>query len=232
MALPSFSDANKSTSTALCVRYFVEYVDYSYYRVTRTATKAYSYVGMTKSAADSCAASKRALYTRNHIILDTVNTVPVGSTGRKMPGALAVYGCAAEISLNSYRGDTWNVDISVNETDIRCSATAPNDPASLFTSENARDYDEPSGPIEITSATLGQNGRIDIAFTSRIEAADLDLYVIHYKASPTAALWTVLTPDTSLTGHLVYTLQTAAVGHFVRVAYPPYVSAQATLQGA
>lgn len=39
---------------------------YSVYRVTRHATKQYSYVGMTESAAKTCVTAKIAQYTKTH----------------------------------------------------------------------------------------------------------------------------------------------------------------------
>lgn len=68
-----YSDNNKQTQTGLQKQYnyeakFFVIKDnlYSVYRVTRHATKQYSYVGMTEGAAKTCVTAKIAQYTKTH----------------------------------------------------------------------------------------------------------------------------------------------------------------------
>ena len=68
-----YSDDNKQTQTGLQKQYNYEAKFFvvkdnlcSVYRVTRHATKQYSYVGMTEGAAKDCVDDKITQYTKTH----------------------------------------------------------------------------------------------------------------------------------------------------------------------
>ena len=162
--LSSYSDYNKVTSTALKVQYAVEpdryeytgwvedperdvssWVTYDrpYYRVTRYATKSYSYVGMDEATAISCQNAKVSQYTRSFSrvtqvevpepdLPDHTQTVLSTETTRE---------CRSDIAAQHVDGHMWNVVINVNENDEKFSYYVPLNPASLFTAENQRNYD-------------------------------------------------------------------------------------------
>ena len=162
--LTSYSDYNKVTETALKVQYAVEpdryeytgwvedperdvssWVTYDrpYYRVTRYATKSYSYVGMDEATAISCQNAKVSQYTRSFSrgtqvevpdldLPDHTRTVLSTETTRE---------CRSDIAAQHVDGHMWNVVINVNENDEKFSYTLPANPASMFTSENQRNYD-------------------------------------------------------------------------------------------
>lgn len=161
--LTRYGDANKQTSTGLCVRYACE-EDSTYsgwFIYTRYASKTYSYVGMDYDTAKACAAAKRAQYLRRH------NRVTIDAT---MAGAAAfsifakdtqVYEALCTISMVHGEGDSWNVEIQVNETESRASNSASASPESLFSSENGWDYDEgaaAASEIAITEASATAGG--------------------------------------------------------------------------
>lgn len=104
----------------------------------RFCSKTYSYVGLTKAAAVSCATAMVAYYTRATKVSyfsDSGNTA--GSFLVQDGGTV----CMADVSPRMTAGGMWQVDISVREDDARIRRESVS-PDSLFTTENAREYDE------------------------------------------------------------------------------------------
>lgn len=159
--LNRYGDANKQTSTGLCVRYSCE-EDSTYsgwFVYTRYASKTYSYVGMDYDTAKACAAAKRTQYLRRH------NRVTIEATGGVAVSVCAkdtqVYEALCTISMVHGEGDSWDVEIQVNETESRASQSASTSPESLFSSENGWDYDEgaaAASEIAITEASATAGG--------------------------------------------------------------------------
>lgn len=125
----TFSDTNKVTSSGLVVRYAVK-TNGSYKECTRTATKRYSYVGMTEAAAKACAAAKIAQYTRRFARIASATTCDY------------VTECKTDISLTHGEGCLWSVELSVNETDVKPSTASDPDLAAIFSDANTRNYDD------------------------------------------------------------------------------------------
>jgi hypothetical protein len=198
--LTTSSSANKHESRGLCVRYRLDFVDRSYWQVTRTATKSYSYFGMTREAAVECRDLKLAQYTRSYSYLSG-DEVPVEGTERMMPGVATKYGCGATFSVRREHGSSWSCNIEVNETDIKTASTMPADPAALFTAENARSYDEDAaGTVGLTITAVeyeplvgGPDGRFKISYTENIGSTfDFSRVMVEGKASATSGEWVPL----------------------------------------
>lgn len=102
---------------------------------TRCAAKSYRYVGMTKAAAEVCAAALRSKYQRSTMISEWTPGAQdfVDVPGGEMP--------MAEVSVNYVDGQMYEVAVVVSETDERMRTGAAS-VSVLFASENARDYDE------------------------------------------------------------------------------------------
>ena len=166
--LTRYGDANKQTSTGLCVRYSCEEDSEAagWYIFTRYASKTYSYVGMDYDTAKACAAAKRTQYLRRHnraTIETTTSTSADGDASVSTTGAkdTQVYEALCTISMVHGEGDSWDVEIQVNETETRASQSASTSPESLFSSENGWDYDEGSAAaseITITEASATSGG--------------------------------------------------------------------------
>lgn len=133
------SDTNKVTRNGLLVRYSVV-PNGSYKECTRTATMSYSYVGMTEAAAKACADEKIAKYTRRFARIASATTCDF------------VTECKTDISLTHGEGCLWNVELSVNETDVKPSTASDPDLAAIFSDANTRNYDDDvyRGEIRIT----------------------------------------------------------------------------------
>lgn len=96
------------------------------YDVTRVATKSYSYVGMTRAAAAAAVAEKYRFYTRDYYVVE-------GDSSRTLKK------CYANIVSRRVEGRMYQVDISINERDVRRVSSVPGDLDSLFPT---RSYDE------------------------------------------------------------------------------------------
>ena len=138
----AYSDDVKQTQNALMKQYTYEAsffvyagVLYSIYHVMRHCTKQYSYVGLTESAAKSCASDKVTKYTRTYtgwkVVFenDAVDIKPQNYTR-----------LAARVQAVHDQGDMWHTDIQVDETEDVWTFTLPANLASLF--DETRDYDE------------------------------------------------------------------------------------------
>ena len=106
MLLETFDDRNKVTSRALVVTYSAVPASGGF-EVTRRATKAYSYVGLTEAAARRCQAAKEVQYLRSF--------ARIGASGL----VEHVRELKTEIAAAHTAGRMWSVEISVNEQDVR-----------------------------------------------------------------------------------------------------------------
>lgn len=165
--LTNYTDYNKVTDTALCVKYSVEqdsirvtgwkvldpesgvriWTEYDkvFYRCRRFAQKVYRYVGMDYDTAIDCQTAKVQQYTRDYskvAIQTTIDPVTEEET-TEIVTENTTY-CSSDISCEHVDGGMWQVVIVVNEEDEIPSDDAPSNIASLFTSQNNRDYDEPT----------------------------------------------------------------------------------------
>ena len=170
----SFGTFNKDTQTGLCICYSTS-EENGLFVVTRYASKTYSYVGMTFAAANKCAAAKRAQYLRKHNVASVVvNTDSEASeTSYKIRNS-EVYESLCSISVVHGDGDSWDVEIQVNEEESRGTDSSSTSPESLFSAENAWDYDEGESSSSETAykitAASGTSGETSI--TTTIETND------------------------------------------------------------
>lgn len=104
----------------------------------RYCTKTYSYVGLTKEAAMACATAMVEYYTRSTKVSYFASTGPTAGSFLPEDGGTV---CMADVSPRMTAGGMWQVDISVREDDARLSRDSV-PPDALFTTENAREYDE------------------------------------------------------------------------------------------
>lgn len=148
--LTTASEANRVVDTALSVSYSrrriyglwthvglnVTTVYTSAWEYTRTATKSYRYVGMTEDAARTAAASLVTLYTRSTKV----------SEWDEADGEFDVVSAGdipmADVVRQHEGGEMWSVVVSVHEQDSRISLSADLSMTTIFSTENARDYDE------------------------------------------------------------------------------------------
>lgn len=99
----------------------------------RYCSKSYMYVGMDLTTANACAAAMITKYTRPFYVSSWTDS----GTWEVVPGGSMLM---AEVTVQQRAGCMYDVLINVREDDSRMSKTADS-PASLFTIENARDYD-------------------------------------------------------------------------------------------
>lgn len=103
-----YDDTNKVEHTALKLWLAQTYHFGSYYRFSRTVTKTYSYVGMDKATALTCAYAKQAQYQYHEGLYNP----DIQATERKL-----VQGANVEAVHDD--GGMWHVDINVDVND-RC----------------------------------------------------------------------------------------------------------------
>ena len=132
--------------------------DKMYYRVFRYATKSYSYVGMDETTAKACLNAKVSQYTRGYSrvvevdVPDSSSSNLIGGSGESQSEGEGhthtelrnetTRECRSDIVAQHVDGHMWQVIINVNEEDEKYSYTLPANPASMFTAENQRNYDE------------------------------------------------------------------------------------------
>lgn len=184
MLLETYTSTNRSTSVGLAVRYVVELVDYSYYRVTRYASKTYAFVGMTHEAAKSCELAKTAQYTNAHAVLgekDEETGIPTGDS---------VTSCAASIRVYP-DGSRWVCEISVNESDVVAVAQAPDNPATLFEDAERRNYDETTTDEILSISSVTREGSaVVIGVNVGLESMSPAAIAVEWKQSATEGTWT------------------------------------------
>ena len=159
--LTTATETNRVIDTALRVNYTRRkiYGQWSYvnlnmtvtitqaWEYVRTAVKSYRYVGLDEDTAKSVAATLASIYTRTTKVseFDTEQGSPTFGTFKHVAAGDVPM---ADVVMQHEGGTMWSVAVSVNEQDTRMSLSASESFASLFSAENAREYDEGSnGPI-------------------------------------------------------------------------------------
>lgn len=111
---------------------------HSVYEYHRYCSKSYSYVGMDLSTARDCANAMITKYTRSYKISDWQSSGASAGEFVDVNGGSVVM---ADIAIQKREGQMYDVVINVREDDTRLRSYSTS-PASLFTAENTRDYDE------------------------------------------------------------------------------------------
>ena len=165
--LRKYGDFNKYTQTGLCIRYSMAEQN-GLYLVTRYATKDYFYVGMTYETAQACAAAKREQYMRKHnqaSIVAKTSTVAQEDGTEKTATTYEIedtklYESLCSISVNHGEGDSWDVEIQVNEEETRGTKSSSTSPDSLFSTENVWEYDEATDVSQTTFELMSAAGAV------------------------------------------------------------------------
>lgn len=173
----------------------------TWYRVTRHATKSYTAVNLTYAGAKKAEAEAVAAYTRAYSVLGA------RAANADRPEELSVPQLTSSVNVRQV-GPAWELDVDIDETDVKSSATLPADPATLFATENARYYGEivPSASesgeyIAITGAELGHFTAADSGLAHDVYDVRLLIdtnigwdkhsdFLIQIKSSATATTWT------------------------------------------
>lgn len=102
----------------------------------RYCSMSFEYVGMTYSAAMSCAEALVEKYTRSFKLSewDSSQGVFVSTSGGSVP--------MASVAVAYDGGNAYSVRVSVREDDTRLKRTAPGEVSSLFSEEDSRSYEE------------------------------------------------------------------------------------------
>ena len=193
--LTTWGNANKQTSERLAIRYTCEPLslsdDSSYYKVTRYATKNYSFVGMNYATASKCAAAKVAQYTRGHTHVAS-KFVSDGTTYTTYTS----YDCHCSIAAAHGSGGMWNVTLSVAETDEALTESLPDDFASCFSISQNYDEDDTGGEDLLTLESVGAhiisgtNAMASFTYSQKIANFSDGALCLQYKDSASASAWT------------------------------------------
>ena len=111
---------------------------HSVWEYHRRATKSYRYVGMDRDTANACAAAMVTKYTRATKISDWNGSGEHAGTFSEIDGGTIPM---AEVAVVHVAGCMYEVHVTVNEDDVRLRVDVVNNVASLFSTENSRDYD-------------------------------------------------------------------------------------------
>lgn len=112
---------------------------YQAWEVHRYCAKSYMYVGMDKTTANRCAQAMVTKYTRPFRISQWNGDGTYAGTFTDIDGGSV---CMADIAIQQREGCMYDVVINVREDDARLRTNVTSNPSSLFTTENARDYDD------------------------------------------------------------------------------------------
>ena len=111
---------------------------HSVWEYHRRATKSYRYVGMDRDTANACAAAMATKYTRATKVSDWNGSGELAGTFSEIDGGTIPM---AEVAVVHVAGCMYEVHITVNEDDMRLRVEIVANPETLFSTENARDYD-------------------------------------------------------------------------------------------
>ena len=151
--LTSWGAANRVIDQDLGITYSRQrvYQDYTYvygvaelitihsvWEYHRRATKSYRYVGMDRDTANACAAAMVTKYTRTTKVSDWNGSGEHAGTFSDIDGGAIPM---AEIAVVHVAGCMYEVHVTVNEDDVRLSVAIVANPETLYSTENARDYD-------------------------------------------------------------------------------------------
>lgn len=109
--LTGYSDTNKElrqSAATRTVRTLASAYGVWYWHVESITTESFSYVGMTKAAADACAAAMVTAYMKT-------KSIPSIQAGEIV--TTSVSQCVADIRAVRTEGNTWQVNVEVNEVD-------------------------------------------------------------------------------------------------------------------
>ena len=117
----------------------------------RRARMSFRYVGMTKSAAESCKAAMITAYTRSFCASIWDGTTLNGSWSDSSAGSMPM----AEVAMSHNEDGSYDVVVNVNEDDSRMRKTSSSASYStLFSSERSRTYEN----SETESVSSGGSG--------------------------------------------------------------------------
>ena len=151
--LTSWGAANRVIDQGLVKTYSRQrvYQDYTYvygvaelitihsvWEYHRRATKSYRYVGMDRDTANACAEAMVAKYTRTTKVSDWNGSGELAGTFSEIDGGNIPM---AEIAVVHVAGCMYEVHVTVNEDDMRLRVEIVSNPKTLYSTENARDYD-------------------------------------------------------------------------------------------
>lgn len=138
----TWSDQNRVVTEDLDVNYSASWVTESkYWECRRTATMRFAYVGMTSDAASRCRTAMRERFKRD--------TVRIAESPLKMSEGTPYYVAeyvttrVADVKKIKSEGSMWNVEVVVNESDVRPAYANSNevpDMDDVFAEENERVY--------------------------------------------------------------------------------------------
>jgi len=113
--LSTYTSANRVVSVGLLTQYQRVYDADSrerpFWEYTRIRTKAYSYVGLSESAAKTCAEAMLSYYTRTFPMYEW-------KFGKWQKDGTTYQECVAEVSYQHEEGHLWRVDVQVNESAV------------------------------------------------------------------------------------------------------------------
>ena len=225
--LDTLTSANMVTETGLTVRYNVtESGNGGLFLYTRTASKRYKYVGLTKEAALAGASEKMGKYTRNYAV---PKTPPAGAQS----GAYSesVTKCTTGIQPVHESGNMWSLQIAVDEQDVKCSTLDNLAPGTIFAAENSRDYDDGEGGalvLQVSSKGF-HSGTLTVGFSYTSNLGDVPRDRVTAEIwTESAAAWTAagIAWGIGRSGQITMTGTSASVfaNALVRLCYGSYTS--------
>lgn len=196
--LSTYDNRNMVTHQDLLVTYRMTF-EAGYWVATRYAKKSYSFIGMTRTAANLCAGAKISQYTRSFMRLGASELVPYDDPTTSadsyilVPSTVYAVECPTEIAPIHGEGASWSVQINVNEEDVVAVASVqpPADLASLFAEANGRNYDEDAGSASITLISATRTGdKLACSYSIGISPSPYHgLIVVQYKTTMPGTGW-------------------------------------------
>lgn len=184
----------KSIREDLAVEYATECLGGGGYKHTRTARKAYAYLGLSLDEARDLEAVKVAKYTRPY-----TSVVVRGDVANEV----TIVNLTSEIVIEHEEGEFYRLSVDVHEIDERLSDSS--DPKAAFALENMRDYDGDDEPIIAPRIGGGyynmttDQANIAVIFTANPKhytpLTQPLAYIVQKKESPTATSWQTIYAD-------------------------------------
>lgn len=185
----TWGNANKQTSEGLAIRYTCEPLSLSdsssYYKVTRYATKNYSFVGMDRATAMQCAEAKAAQYTRGHTHVAS-KSVSGDGVSTTIYTTYTSYDCLCSVAVEHGSGGMWNVTISVSETDEALTDSVPASMAACFSITQNYDEDDSTAGTSIVlksvflTKTQGSTHYYGMAYTANVADFNEEALVVQW----------------------------------------------------
>ena len=187
--LTTWGNANKQTSEGLAIRYTCEPLSLSdtsaYYKVTRYATKNYSFVGMDRATAMQCAEAKVAQYTRGHTHVASKSVSGDGGS-TTVYTTYTSYDCLCSVAAEHVSGGMWRVTLSVAETDEALAESLPASMASCFSISQNYDEDDSTASTSIVltevllTKTQGSTHYYDVGYNASVADFNEDGLVVQW----------------------------------------------------